>query len=383
MAIISFGRLDKKLFLILFLFIVRTIYKIVTNETPEDASEGNLGALEEDAGTIIIGIITYFLFHQKLKRTDKGKRSFIYILILFLLFFVKNGFEYTYSTFVKNSKQYRYYTILNATNGIEIILMSIGTFLLLNYKYYIHHMISMMIYCALGIIIEIILENFTRIGYDYVYIFIIYIINEVLIYCYLKYMMDKLYYPITEIIIYYGICGLIAKIIIFSGKAIYQYKNDIDGIIDGIKTYFEETNVFVIIFFQFIYILLDGGFNHILTILIIYYLRPNILIITDEINVLEGTILYGDNPNRFYTLIPFVFQILSMMVYFEIIELNFCNLNINTAKNIEMREEEERKSRPSESSLIELEEQYYVKENEFKSKDERGSDIIDKIEEIN
>ena len=61
-------------------------------------------------------------------------------------------------------------------------------------------------------------------------------------------MIDKLYYPITEIIIYYGICGLIAKIIIFSGKAIYQYKNDIDGIIDGIKTYFEETNVFVIIF---------------------------------------------------------------------------------------------------------------------------------------
>ena len=116
MAIISFGRLDKKLFLILFLFIVRTIYKIVTNETPEDASEGNLGALEEDAGTIIIGIITYFLFHQKLKRTDKDKRSFIYIFILFLLFFVKNGFEYTYSTFVKNSKQYRYYTILNATN---------------------------------------------------------------------------------------------------------------------------------------------------------------------------------------------------------------------------------------------------------------------------
>jgi len=383
MAIISFGRLDKKLFLILLIIIVRTISQIVTNEVPEDASEGNLSVLAEDAGTIIVGIIIYFLFHQKLKRRYKGKRSFLYLFILFLLFFVKNGFEYTYSTFVKNSKQYRYYTILNATNGIEIILMSIGTFVLLNYKYYIHHMISMFIYCVLGIIIEIILENFTRIGYKYVYIYIIYIINEVLIFCYLKYMMDKLYYPITEIIIYYGICGLIAKIIIFSGKAIYQYKNDIDGIIDGIKTYFEETNVFVSIFFQFIYILLDGALDYILVILIIYYLRPNLLIITDEINVLEGIILFEDNPNRFYTLIPFAFQILSMMVYFEIIELNFCNLNKNTAKNIEMREEEERISRPSDTSLIELEEQYYVKENEFKSKDERGSDIIDKIEEIN
>ena len=115
MTIISFGRLDKKLFLILLIIIVRTISQIVTNEVPEDASEGNLAVLAEDAGTIIVGIIIYFLFHQKLKRRYKGKRSFLYIFILFLLFFVKNGFEYTYSTFVKNSKQYRYYTILNAT----------------------------------------------------------------------------------------------------------------------------------------------------------------------------------------------------------------------------------------------------------------------------
>ncbi len=383
MAIISYGRMNKKLFLIIFLITIRTIYKIVMNEVPDDYSDGNLNALEEDLGTIILGVILHIIFKQKIKRKNEDKRSFKHLIILFLLFFVKYGFEYTYSTFVKESKYYRYYTILNTSNGIEIILMSIGTFILLNYKYYIHHMISMFIYCVLGIIIEIILENFTRIGYKYVYIYIIYIINEVLIFCYLKYMMDKLYYPITEIIIYYGICGLIAKIIIFSGKAIYQYKNDIDGIIDGIKTYFEETNVFVIIFFQFIYILLDGALDYILVILIIYYLRPNLLIITDEINVLEGIILFEDNPNRFYTLIPFVFQILSMMVYFEIIELNFCNLNINTAKNIEMREEKERISRPSDSSLIELEEQYYVKDNEFKSKDGRGSNISDKNEEIN
>ena len=383
MAIISYGRMDKKLFLILFLFIVRTIYRIAMNEFPDDYSDGNLCALEEDIGTIILGIIIYFLFKQKLKRTTEDKRSFIYIIILFLLFFVKNGFEYTYSTFVKNSKYYRYYTILNATNGIEIILMSIGTFILLNYKYYIHHMISMSIYCALGISIELILENFTRIGYKYVYIFIIYIINEILIFCYLKYMMDKLYYPLTEVILYYGICELLAKIIIFSGKAIYQYNNDIEGIIDGIKTYFQEASVLVIIFFQFIYILLDGALTNILKILIIYYLRPNLLIVTDEINVLEGIVLYGDNPNRFYTLIPFVIQIFVMLFYFEILELNFCNLNENTAKNIEMREENERQSRSSCSSLIELEEQYYVKDNGFKNREERGSDASDKIGEIN
>jgi len=48
-------------------------------------------------------------------------------------------------------------------------------------------------------------------------------------------MVDKLYYPLTEVIIYYGICALISKIIIFSGKAIYQYKKVIEGIIVELK----------------------------------------------------------------------------------------------------------------------------------------------------
>jgi len=55
--------------------------------------------------------------------------------------------------------------------------------------------------------------------------------------------------------------------------------------------------------------------THGLYILVIYYLSPNLLILTDEINVLEGTIFYGNDPNRFYIIIPFVFQILSMLFY--------------------------------------------------------------------
>ena len=78
-------------------------------------------------------------------------------------------------------------------------------------------MITMFIYCFLGIGIDLILGNFSIIKYNYVYIYIIFIINEILIYCYLKYMMDKLYYQYIEIILYYGIFGLIVKILIFSG----------------------------------------------------------------------------------------------------------------------------------------------------------------------
>ena len=49
----------------------------------------------------------------------------------------------------------------------------------------------MFAYCALGITCDFIYGNFFKISYDYVYIYIIYLINEVMVYCYLKYMMDK------------------------------------------------------------------------------------------------------------------------------------------------------------------------------------------------
>ena len=112
-------------------------------------------------------------------------------------------------------------------------------------------MISMLIYCALAISIDSILGNFTKINYKYVYIYIIFIINEVLLFCYLKYMMDKLYYHYSEVILYWGIIGLILKIIIFSGMIIYERKNNIEGIIFGLKAYFKEINIAIIIFLQF------------------------------------------------------------------------------------------------------------------------------------
>ena len=100
------------------------------------------------------------------------------------------------------SNDYKFKKILNTVNGIELILMSIGTYILLKYKYYIHHMISMFIYFSLGVTIDLIIRSFTEIHYNYVYIYIIYMLNDVTVFCYLKYMMDKLYYNYKEVVLY-------------------------------------------------------------------------------------------------------------------------------------------------------------------------------------
>ena len=108
--------------------------------------------------------------------------------------------------------------------------------------------------------------------------------------------------------------------------------------------------------------------------LILFYFKPNHTIISNEFNDYFNTVIYGDNPNKLYTIIPFALQILALIFYFEILELNFLQLNKNTTKNIQLREGKEDQERLlSEVSVIELENQYLVNENEMNN----GNDSFD------
>ena len=52
-------------------------------------------------------------------------------------------------------------------------------------------------------------------------------------------------------------------------------------------------------------------------------------------------LLKKENDYKYFTLLFFVFQFLGLLVFLEIIELNFFGLNKNTKKNIEIREIQE------------------------------------------
>ena len=143
---------------------------------------------------------------------------------------IKLCYKKIFPYYVKE-KKYKFNNLLNTVNGVEMILMTFGTLLLLKYKYYIHNIISMIIYCALGIISDFILGRYFIMNYKYIYIYLPYILNEVIIFCYLKYMMDKLYYHCNEILFFWGLTGFSVKIIIFFAFAIHEYRNDINGIL--------------------------------------------------------------------------------------------------------------------------------------------------------
>ena len=365
MSIISYGFIDKKLLLVVLITIFKIINNVIDNNYSYEYSNFYFSLLISEIGPILASIILYFKFKNKQKHKLKTKKNIKHIVILVIFRAIQFGLTFVTNITIPKNIEYNYSIILNSINGVEIIFISIATSLMLKYKYYAHHKISMIIYCLLGISIDFILKDFFILNYKYLPIFIIEVINEILLYCYIKYMLDKLYYDYIYIIFYWGIIGLIIKFCTISGFIIYQRINGTDEILNNINTYFNEINVAIIIFYQFIYLFLITAIYSSLIILLLYYLRPNHIIITDQIIVYLNSMLNDNTSNKWYTIIPFIFQILALFVYFEIIEINLWNLNKNTTKNILKREMEESEGEFFDNDNLEIDDQYYINADEL------------------
>lgn len=384
MKIISLGRVDKKLLLVVAIIVINIINLVVPMEVNQDYSNKLLCSFAEDLGPLIAGIILHFIFKNKRQKIKESKKSFKYIIIFFLLRAAKISYEELYNYFLKEDK-YDYDYILITVNGVEIILMTIGATIVLKYKYYAHHKISMIIYCILAIVSDFILKNYFILNYKYIYILIIYIFAEIMLYIYLKYMMDKLYYHYAELVLYWGIIGIICKIVIYGSILLKEYVKKDNSTLNEFLNYFKNVKVVIIIFYQGLYFLSIWGIYIVLIIVMIFYLQPNHMIIGDEFLVYAKLFIYGENPKRFFAFIPFAFQIFVLLFYFEILEINVWNCNKNTKKNIEKREEieSERALRVSEMSKIEIGNQYELLNNEQENQSENNNELYDKNENNN
>ena len=136
MALISLGRIDKKLLYLLCLIIYNLIFSLCTFLPPSEYANDTLCSFEEDLGVIISGFTIDFIIGQKSKRIVEAKKSFKYLIFLFLSRIIKIGYRTIYYYLIEDDL-YDYDKILNTVNGIEIFLMSLGTFVLLKYKFYL------------------------------------------------------------------------------------------------------------------------------------------------------------------------------------------------------------------------------------------------------
>jgi len=83
------------------------------------------------------------------------------------------------------------YRDLFINDAIEVILVTIVTYFLLKYKYYIHHIISIIAIIIISLTIDLILGNFTHINSSIVINSILYIIGDSFLYSYCKHLMKK------------------------------------------------------------------------------------------------------------------------------------------------------------------------------------------------
>ena len=250
--------------------------------------------------------------------------------------------------------------------GVEMILLTIVSIFLLKYKYYNHLFISMAAFIIFGTISDIILNYYPHMAkygllintFEFLRIF-----ADVIYYYYQKYMMEILFYPYWKISFCIGIC------VSFTATLLLIYVlTDPDKADSKIPTiadfylYFTEVHPGLIIGKQLIIIVLYL-ISFSLTMLNIYYFNPNYILISYHIAKVVNNIidLIKGEPDKLYSLNFFVLQFLSLMIYLEIIELNFCKMNENTKRNINLRGlldmdgESDRKS-----TIIDINKDYYI-----------------------
>ena len=222
------------------------------------------------------------------------------------------------------------------TESLDIILISLFSFFLLKYRYYIHNRISLVSFVILGVIIDLILENFQRTFNEKdvknIVINLAEIVAAVINYCYQKYMIDVLYYNY-----YYITFALGLKLLIINSIAIPFFLS-----IENEKIAFFDSfdNIGLLISRYLIYMILQFFFG-LLKILTLAYFTPNHLLICLNLSKFVTALIGIETQIKYLCIIPFAFQFFSLMVYLEILELNFCGLNKNTKRNIQKREKEE------------------------------------------
>ena len=334
MALISFGKLPKKIYLIFIMIIENVLYLFGVRIGRPYRNEIIISSIEE-LSPMITGIILFFIF--KPKNDKKSRKGYKELIILFVLQTINCCYECLYFYFMQD-ESHDYGSLSYTIRAVEILFISIISYFLLKYKYYIHHIITIILSILLSLANGLILDSYSRFEYDYLFIYIIHLFNLMFIYCYFKYMMDELYYHYSELLILYGLFGLVIKIFVYLLLITIEYKTENFQIINSLKNYFEKTDVIYIIFYQCLFFLIERSITNLLLVLILFYLSPNHIVITDEIYYYLYLFILDDNPNKYYSFISLGLQLFILLFYFEILEFNCLGLNRNTQKNIQIRE---------------------------------------------
>ena len=352
--LISFGALNKKYFLALVLIVAQLVFVIFNKYYPEKITNMIIETYISALGQMSIKLLPLILKisndkEEKVENVIKQKKCKHYTILSLLLmsnslmssmglvieYYVGDG-QIDYNNYTKNVMFPNNDFILVSFEMVFLIILSI---LLLKYKFYKHHIISLGIFFVFGIICEIVLGTYDNISGTFIlvkFIRIMEIAIDATLYCYQKYMMEKYYYPYWNV-------GFVPGTVFFTITtglfiAVLADPNQEKSSVNFISSFYlyfhqiETVKVIVRIVVGFIlhFIVCPT------TVLIIYYFSPSyILIISQFSRIFNILVIYS--PEKLYCIIFYIIQIFALMIHLEILELNFCGLNKYTKQNIETR----------------------------------------------
>lgn len=345
--IISLGSIKKKKIIIpLILAILLILIEVFNSLIPKGKSISDLNKIAGAVGEMMTRILPC-IFRLKLKNY-KSKKNCTYnnfkdYLLFFIFYYLFSGVNH-FLTFIKVNVNYA--ANLKLSLATEFLFMLVLTKFLLKYEYYIHNVLSIIIFFISSLVIDLIFKSFDNLTFLDI-LFCIYLLAETLLVCYIKYLLNKKKFHIYwNLLFFYGLFHF-SYLILMLGV---DFMTDSDTM----HKKFESAETKYIIIHMLLYLVLNGFIKRYLIFYILDALSPNhVLYATALYDIVATLIANKDNPDKNYLfcLIPNFFQILSLLIYLEILELNMLNLSRNTRRNIRLRSIEEMDGRNSITSV--------------------------------
>ena len=336
--------------------------KLLSKMKINDIQTSNIiDSLAYSLGLISIIILPYCIFKYKnpeplkkmiFTKTNMKYQGILWLNIILSIIFI--GASSSVEAEDINDFNDPHVNILCTREAFGMAVLTILTIILLKEKYYLHHIISIVIFCLLSISIDFLLGNFTigliHQGIIKIIFDILSFILELFGYCYQTYMMNKLFYNYWSVGFSQGFLLFIINTILLLGSLILGNPYGERNLFNNLYYYFREVNIGFIILRFLLKFIFFGLIMNIIKMSILNTLNANHLLIGYEISKISNILMKTTSGYKWYSLILFLFQFLCLMFFLEILEYNFCGLNNNTKRNIQLREDLDMANRDSLSS---------------------------------
>ena len=359
---IRLGEFNKAMLLPFLLALAQLIRIILDDVLKENKKNYILESSILGLGQVAIIIIPHIKFFSLSNKKEKTKCEcsykiiLRYVILLFLFGIETNVMYVCYISQMRRSDpNYKGKSMfrmksegLATKEGLEMVFITIISIFLLKYKYFIHHILSIIFFFISSAAFDFFTGNYTYKVFSidiYSNLFLIgSFFAEGGYFCFIKYMIDKHYHHYWNIMLSIGIMVVTVNVVLIMIITIKNENSLLPDFIDDFLVYFQSVPVGIIVSKFFINFILQF-IACVLEILTIFYLSPEYILISQNLSKIYVVIYALVYPKDYhlekkyqYCYILFYFlQIFGLMVYLEIFELDFLNLNKNTKRNIKSR----------------------------------------------